>query len=236
MGWITGVALKRKIYKAGRSVRKGRRRRRPLARKAVDRRQNRNISKLYKMVKYGKERKYIDQSASGVPIDSTWLPLLPRDLTFILQGDNQGERVANKIKIHSHRLKIKVTYGDPTNIFRIMVVRFPNQAASLVTLGDALQDVSAASPLNLMSNLKREGDTKYQILWDSGVQRINDALLKQRSFDITLKGKGTGYYAGYNSSSAGGCIAGYTYVVACSDSAIAPNPSFTTVARTVFSG
>ena len=213
-----------------------RRRRSAPAKKPVDKRQDRSIAKLYKMVKFGKERKFIDQSASATAVDSNWLPLLPRDLTFILQGDNQGERVGNKCQIHSHHLKIKVTYGDPTNIFRILVVRFPNQAASLVTLADALQDVSAASPLNLMSNLKREGDTKYQILYDSGVQRINDALLKQRTFDITLKPKGTGYYTGYNSSSAGGCIAGYTYVVACTDSLIAPNPTFTTVARTTFSG
>ena len=218
-----------------RKPRKRTRRRKPAA-KAVDRRQDRSISKLYKMVKFGKERKFIDQSASGTAVDSTWLPLLPRDLTFIAQGDNQGQRVGNKCSIHSHHLKIKVTYGDPTNIFRIMVVRFPNQAASLVSLTDVLQDPTAASPLNLMSNLKREGDTKYQILWDSGVQRINDALLKQKSFDITLKPKGNGYYTGYNSSAAGGCIAGYTYVVACTDSLIAPNPTFTTVARTTFSG
>lgn len=219
------------------SKRKGRKRRysRKRARKAVDRRQNRNIAKLYKLVKFGKERKYVDQT-NVAPIDQNWANLLSRDLTFIAEGTTETTRIGTKLKIHSHHIKIKVDYGDVTNLFRIMVIRFPNQSASLVDVADALETPNATSPLNLMSMLKRQGDTKYNILWDSGVQRINDALMKQRTFDVTLKPKGSGYYTGYNSPSASACVAGFTYIVACTDSLIAPNPSFTTSTRTVFSG
>lgn len=213
-----------------------RRRRYRRARKAVDRRQNRNISKLYKLVKYGKERKFIDQTATSVGVDQNWLNLLPRDLTFIVQGDTGSSRVANKCKIHSHHLKIKVTYGDVTNLFRIMVIRFPNQSASLVDIADVLETPTATSPLNLMSMLKRNGDTKFQVLWDTGVVRINDALKKQVTYDVTIKPRGSGFYTGYNSPSANACISGFTYLVACTDSLIAPNPTFTTSARTTFSG
>jgi len=212
-----------------------RRYRRKFARKAVDRRQNRNISKLYKLVKYGKEKKFIDQINVGVAVGSTWDVLQTRDLTYIASGDTQNTRVANKCKIISHRIKILVTLGDTTNIYRIMIVRFPNQSTSLVALTDVLESTLAVSPANLMSMLHRNSDTKFEVLWDSGVKTLG-LLTPQRSHDLTLRGKGGGFYTGYNSTSPGGCVAGYTYIVACTDSLLAPSPTFTTLSRTVFVG
>lgn len=220
--------------------------RRHRARKAVDRRQNRNISRLYKMVKYSKERKYFDQAGS-FPITSNWSGILPRDFTFIPTGTTVNQRVGNKIQIHSHHIKIKVSIaaGDSQNLYRILVVRFPNQAASLVDLADALEDPSAASPYNLLSFNKRNTDNKYQILWDSGAKQLvgngaTTAPFQARSnhnYNIKLGGK-KGWYAGYNSTSAGGCVAGFTYIVAVSDSnpLSGTHPTFYTVSRTIFSG
>lgn len=215
------------------------------ARRAVDRRQNRNISKLYRMVKYSKEQKYIDQSQI-TSLSTSWVTLLPRDLTFIAQGTGGGsgvigQRVGNKVKIHSHHIKIVVTGGDAINQYRIMVIRFLAQAASLIDLADALQTPAAASPLNLMTFKKRDTDSKYQVLWDSGIKFTEGTATAptnatQKVHNIYLTNKGKGYFAGYNSSSAGGCVQGYTYIVGVSDSSIVTNPLFTCVSRTVFSG
>lgn len=231
-----------------RRMKKFKRRYRKRARKAVDRRQDRNISKLYRMVNYSKERKWLDQ-AQITSLSTSWVPILPRDLTFIAQGTGGGsgvigQRIGNKIKIHSHHLKISVIVGDGTNLYRIMVVRFSSQAASLVDLADALQSPAAASPLNLMSFKKRDTDSKYQILWDSNVKTLAGnstanapaGANTQHTYNIVISNGNKGYFAGYNSSSAGGCVQGYTYVVACSDSAITPNPVFTCISRTTFSG
>lgn len=221
--------------------RRFRRRRRP-ARKAVDRRQNKNIAKLYRIVKYGQEKKYVDQANSDIGVASSWQTLLLRDLTFIPEGTTENTRIGTKIKIHSHHLKFKVVAGDATNIYRIMVVRYVSEAAANVSLDNVLENPGAATPLQIMSFKKRNTASKYNILWDSGVKTLGGSGATavtpvgpntQHTYNVNLKGN---WYAGYNSSAAGSCVAGYTYVVACSDSLIAPAPAFTTNARTIFSG
>lgn len=214
------------------------------ARKAVDRRQNRNISKLYKLVKYSKERKYIDQEILNLSLGSSWVNPLPRDLTFITTGTLDNQRVGNKINIHSHHIKAILTCGDSTQLYRLMVVRFLSQAASLVALSDALENPSGTNPSQLMTFRKRNTDSKYQILYDSGIRRlagnIQAAAPAQTStqavHNIKISNGNKGFYTGYNSSSGGGCIAGYTYLVVCTDSAIAPSPSISVISRTIFSG
>lgn len=217
----------------------------PPARKAVDRRQNRNISKLYRMVNYSKEKKYVDQSNSDIGVASSWQTVLLRDLTFIPEGNTDNTRVGTKIKIHSHHLKFKVIAGDATNLYRIMVVRFATEAAANVDLANVLESPTASTPLQIMSFRKRNTASKYKILWDTGVRTLGGngqastspvGPNTQHSYDIKITNGLKGFYAGYNSSAAGSCVAGYTYVVACSDSLIAPAPAITTNARTVFSG
>lgn len=208
--------------------------RRRRARRAVDRSQNRKISKLFRLVKSVKEKKFIDQSTVDAAVGTVWTTLLPRDLSFIAQGDAQNQRIANKVKILSHHLKFLVTIGDSTNIYRILVIRFPNQAAADVNLGDVLEDPLEVSPINLMTMRKRNGDTKFQLLWDSGVKRL-DVNHPQHSYNIKLK-PSKGYFTMYNSNIGASCVAGYTYCVAVSDSNVAPNVGITTLSRTVFTG
>ena len=235
--WGKGVQGPQRKY-----VRKTRRR---PAKRAVDRRQNRNISKLYRMVKYSKERKYVDQTNSDIGVASTWQTVLLRDLTFIPEGTTENTRVGTKISIHSHHLKFKVIAGDATNLYRILVVRFASEAAATVDLANVLETPTASTPLQIMSFKKRNTASKYKILWDSGVRTLGgsgaSALTPvgpntQHMYNVFLNNRGKGYYAGYNSSAAGSCVAGYTYIVACSDSLIAPAPAITTSSRTVFSG
>lgn len=196
------------------------------------------------MVKYSKERKFIDQEILNLSLASSWVSVLPRDLTFIASGSLDNQRVGNKIVIHSHHLKVIMTVGDSTNLYRLMVVRFASQAASLVALSDALENPTGTTPSQLLSFKKRNTDSKYKLLWDSGVQKLsgNGAATSpaqassQRVHNIKISNGNKGFYAGYNSSSAGGCVAGFTYLVACTDSAIAPSPSITAISRTIFSG
>lgn len=224
--------------------------RRHRARKAVDRRQDRQISKIKNQLNYSKERKFFDQAAD-YPFTSAWTAILPRDFTFIAAGTTDNERVGNKIKFHSHHVKIKVTCGDEYNLYRILIVRFPSQSASLVDLADALENPGGTSPFNLMSFKKRNSDTKYQILWDSGAKNLagngSHATTGYNSpysgstnhmYDIKLTNGEKGFYAGYNSTSAGGCVAGFTYIVACSDSAPGSltHPHIYTMSRSIYSG
>ena len=227
----------------GKSRNKFRYKKRP-ARKAVDRRQNKNISKLYRMVKYSKERKYIDQEVLNLTLGSSWVNPLPRDLTFIASGSGENQRVGNKIKIHSHHLKFVMTCGDSTQLYRILVVRFSHESASLVALSDALENPAGTTPSQILSFKKRNTDSKYQILWDSKTQRLAGngpasapiGVITQRVHDVKLNNGSKGWYTGYNSPSASACVAGFTYVVVCTDSAIAPSPSITCLSRTIFSG
>lgn len=218
-----------------------RRRMGPKAKRPVDKAQNRNISKLYRLVKYSKERKYIDQSILNLSLASSWVNPLPRDLTFITTGTDDNQRVGNKIQIHSHHIKAVLTCGDSTQLYRLMVVRFRSQAASLVQLSDALENPSGTSPGNLMSFKKRNTDSRYQILYDTGIKKLAGNVqaaapaqsVTQAIHDFKIKGN---FYTGYNSTSGGGCVQGYTYLVVCTDSAIAPSPSISVISRTIFSG
>lgn len=208
-------------------------------------RQDKKIAALAKKVNKIDEKKWLDQQQI-TSLSTTWATLLPRDLTFIAQGTGggsgvPGQRIGNKIKIHSHHLKIVVTGGDSINQYRIMVIRFTAKAASTIDLGDALQSPAVASPFNLMTFKKRDTDSKYQVLWDSKIRTTEGTTTTpttatQRVHEIVLTNGGKGYFANYNSSSAGGCVQGYTYVVACSDSALPNNPVFTVMSRTVFTG
>lgn len=217
--------------------------RRP-AKRRVDRRQNKDIMRLYSLIKYSKERKFIDQNIPNLSLASSWVNPLPRDLTYIQQGSGENQRVGNKIKIHSHHLKVIMTVGDATNLYRLMVVRFSHESASLVQLSDALSDPTAGTPLQLMSFKKRNTDSKYQILYDSGVKQLAgngsaaspSQASSQRIHNIVVSNGNKGWYAGYNATGPAACVAGFTYLVVCTDSAIAPSPSISCLARTVFSG
>lgn len=220
-----------------------RRRRKPRARKAVDRRQDRSIGKLYKMVKFGKESKYWDQQLT-TSIGTTWGNLLTRDLTYIPEGTTDNTRIGNKIKIFRHQIKVLVTVGDITNIYRILVVRFKQSPVANLS-GDAfLENYNNTNPFQVLGFFKRNASTPYQILYDSGVRTIagnyqNDtspaSASTQKQHNIILKNP-KGWLAQYNSNTANSCINGFTYVVACTDSSILPNVGFQTMSRTIFSG
>lgn len=213
------------------------------AKRAVDRRQNRNIAKLYKMVKYSKERKWVDQG-NTLSLSTSYLNMLANDLTYIRAGDSANERNGNKIKIHSHHIKVVATVGDSTNWYRFLVIRFSSQPASLVQISDALDDPTAATPFQLLSMLKRNTDCRYQILHDTGIKLLagngiaasTAGPLSQRVHNIYCDNKGKGYYAAYSGVNAGDVTQGYTYLIGVTDSAIAPQPVFNVKTRTIFSG
>lgn len=229
--------------KAKRFRRKGRRRRKPPARKAVDRRQDRSIGKLYKMVRFGKESKFVDQQLQ-TSIGDVWSNVLPRDLTYIPEGTTDNTRIGNKIKIFRHQIKVVVTTGDLTNLYRILVVRFKQVPTAQLGIQNVLEDYNNTSPFQLMGFWKRNAPTGYQILWDSGIKTLagnyqaatSPAGSKtQRTHNIILKNP-RGWLVQYADANANTVVNGFTYVVAVSDSSIAPSVGFQTMSRTIFSG
>lgn len=224
------------------------RRRRPLklhklAKKKVDRRQDRSIGKLYKMVKFGKESKYVDQQLQ-TSIGTTWSALLPRDLTYIPEGTTDNERIGNKIKIFRHDLKIIVTCGDLTNLYRILVVRFKQIPTASLGIQQVLENYNNTTPFQIGSFKKRNAACQYDFLWDSGIQTLagnyqvdtSPAGSKtQRVHNVVLKNP-KGWLVQYADANANTVVNGFTYVVAVSDSSIAPSVGFQTMSRTIFSG
>ena len=195
------------------------------------------------MVKYSKERKYVDKT-NQLPLASSYINMLGTEtLTNIDQGTSGNQRDGSKIKIHSHHIKVIASVGDSTNLYRFLVIRFLSQPASLVQISDALENVSAATPLQLLSPYKRNTDCRYQILYDSGCKTLagngitasTAGSVSQRVHNIMIKPK-NGLYAAYSGATGTSVVQGFTYIIGCTDSAIAPQPRFNIYTRTIFSG
>lgn len=214
-----------------------------LARKPVDKRQDRSINKLYKMVRFGKESKYVDQQLQ-TSVGDVWGNILPRDLTYIPEGTTDNDRIGNKIKIFRHQIKVVVTTGDLTNIYRILVIRFKQCPTASLGIQNVLENYNNTSPFQILGFFKRNAPTGYNILYDSGVKTLagnyqtatSPAGTKtQRSHNIILRNP-KGWLVQYSDANANSCVNGFTYVVAVSDSSIAPSVGFQTMSRTIFSG
>lgn len=226
-----------------RRMRKFKRRWKAKAKKPVDRRQDRSIGKLYKMVKYSKESKYVDQQLQ-TSIGTSWANILTRDLTYIPEGTTDNTRIGNKIKIFRHQIKVVVTAGDTTNLYRILVVRFKHIPTGSLGIQQVLEDSTATTPFQLMGFFKRNASTGYNILYDSGVRMLAgngssaDAPAgsrTQKQHNIILRNP-KGWLVQYSTAAANSVVNGFTYVVACSDSSVLPNVGFQSMSRTIFSG
>lgn len=225
------------------TFRKKRYHKRRKARKAVDRRQDRSISKLYKLVRFSKERKYVDQQLQ-TSIGTTWSTILTRPLTYIAEGPTDAQRIGNKLMIHRIQLKIHVTPGDTTNLYRILVVRFGHCPTASLGIQNVLENYNNTTPFQILGFFKRNAPSKYKILWDSGVRSTvgngsaDTAPYGPRSVsnhNVILKFP-KGLLVQYSGSAANTETNGFTYVIAVSDSALAPNVGFQSMSRVIFSG
>lgn len=213
------------------------------AKKPVDRRQDKSIMRLYKLVRFGKEAKYVDQQLQ-TSVGTTWGNLLARDLTYIPEGTTDNTRIGNKCKIFRHQIKVVVTTADLTNLYRILVIRFKRSPTAALGIQSVLENYNNTTPFQIMGFFKRNAPTGYNILYDSGVKTLAGnyqtaespaGSKSQKSHNIILKNK-RGWLAQYSDANANSCVDGYTYIVAVSDSAIIPNVGFQTMSRTIFSG
>lgn len=219
---------------------KPRKKRKPMrARRKIDRQQNRRLSWLSKQVK--PEYKYIDQyQATTVP--TNWVNLLPRPLTYIPQGDTNSTRIGNKVKLHSVRLRGSILVDDTTQIIRMLVVKFGRTDGSTIGVDDVLTDANAASPQHLFSNYARNGTQPYTVLWDKtwklaggyiSPEDATSSTIKTYDFTINLKGAKQSCFFKLDSDTTPS--AGYTYVIAASDSTLG-GPTIYMSSRIIFSG
>ena len=213
------------------------------AKTQVDKRQDRSLLKLYKIVKFGKEKKYWDQQLT-TSLSTSWSNILPRDLTYIPEGTTDNTRIGNKIKIFRHQIKCLVTVGDLTNVYRILVIRFGHCPTASLGLQNVLENVGGTTPFQIMSFFKRNAPSKYQILYDSGIKRLAGNYqtanspagpVTQKYHNIILTNP-RGWIVQYADANANTVTNGFTYVVACTDSSVLPNVGFQTTSRTIFSG
>lgn len=222
-----------------RRFRPRKRRRRVRARKRIDRQQNRRLGWLTRQVR--PEYKYRDQY-QATTVTTNWVTCLPRPLTYIPQGDTNSERIGNKCKLHSVRLRGSMLVDDTTNILRLLVVKFGRTDGSSIGVDDFLTDSGATSPQHLFSNYARNGTQPYTILYDKtwklagGYVAPEDATSSSiKTFDFTVRLKGRQQNLYYKLDSDTTPSAGFTYVVAASDSTLA-GPTVYMSSRIIFSG
>lgn len=209
-------------------------------RKGVNARQNRNIRVLFKRTK--KEQKYIDQNQTTV-VPFGWVELLPRPLTYTTQGDNNNQRIGNKINVHSIQLNGFLQVQDTTNRIRILVVRFGRAAPQSLSIDDVLTNATSASnPFHLLAMKARNSNNPYKILADRTYNLAgNDTTGSPvtvgsiKSFKIRIKLKGKMQSTFYKLDTDTLPTEGYIYVVAASDSALS-GPSVWLQSRMIFSG
>ena len=228
----------RQRYNRRRAVRA----RRAPAKKPVDKRQDQQLLKLFKMVRFSKELKYVDQQLQTTA-STTWNNLLTRPLTYIPEGTTVGDRIGNKIMIHRIQFKSVVTVGDATNLYRILIVKFGHCPTAALGIQNVLENYNNTTPFQILGFFKRNAPSKYKILWDSGVQSLvgdgaagaTRTIHSQRQHNIVLKFP-KGELVQYADSNANSETNGFTYVVAVSDSVLAPNVGFQSMSRVIFSG
>lgn len=219
-------------YKPARRIQRAWRRRRG----GVNARQNRAISTLFKRTR--KERKYIDQTAN-TSIGTIWSTLLPRPLTYVVQGDNNDQRIGNKLTVHSMHLKGFVTVDDTTNLLRIIVVKFGRMDNSQIAVQEFLSNSNAASPQHLLSFKHRNSKLKYQFLADrTYVLAGNDTAgsssgpYSVKKLNINMKLNSSIFF---NADTDTVPVTGYTYVIAASDSLLG-GCMVNLASRVIFSG
>lgn len=219
--------------------RRYRKRRRVRPRRKIDRQQNRRLTWLTKQVR--PEYKYRDQYQAST-VSAGWMNLLPRPLTYISQGDSNSERIGNKCKLHSIRLRGEILVDDSTNIIRMMVIKFGRTDGNTIGVDDVLTDANATSPQHLFSNYARNGTQPYTVLWDKtwklagGTANPDDATSSTvKVFDFTIKLKGRQQSLYYKLDSDTTPSSGYTYCIAASDSLLG-GPSVYLNSRIIFSG
>lgn len=223
----------------GPKYRPRKRRRKTRARRRVDRQQNRRLNWITKRIR--PEYKYRDQYQQST-VTTNWINLLPRPLTYIPQGDTNSERIGNKCKLHSIRLRGSILVDDTTNIIRMLVVKFGRTDGSSIGVDDVLTDSSAASPQHLFSNYARNGTQPYTVLWDKtwklagGYVSPEDATSSTiKTYDFTIKLKGAKQNLFYKLDTDTTPSKGYCYVIAASDSVLA-GPTIYMSSRVIFSG
>ena len=207
------------------------------AKRRIDKVQNARIRRLALLTR--PEYKFIDQyQVTTVPANFT--NLLPRPLTYMSQGSTNSTRIGNKVKIHSVRIRGSVVVDDSTNIVRMMLVRFGRTEISSIAVNNVLEE-SSSFPQALYSNYKRNGDQKYQVLYDKQILLTGGQITpgvtttSLKKFDFTVKPKGKNRNTFFTLDSDTSPAEGYMYLIAASDSQLS-GPEVTVQSRVIFSG
>ena len=160
--------------------------------KKIDKVQNYKIRMLQRLTR--PEYKFRDQY-QVTTIPTAFTNCLPRPLTYIPQGQTNSTRIGNKVKVHSIRIRGTVLVDDTTNIMRLMLVRFGRTDPTSIAVNNVLE-VSGSFPQALYSNYKRNGDQKYQVLYDKQMLLTGGQITPGvtttsiKKFDFTVKPKG----------------------------------------------
>lgn len=211
------------------------------SKKAVDRRQDKQIAKISKELRFGRDRKYIDQYAQ-TSVGTIWTPLTPRPLTYITQGHGNQQRQGNSCQVHSVRLKGFIAIDDTTNRVRIMVVRFGRVDSASIAIGDFLAQGLTASPQHLLSMATRNGDVPYNVLMDktiilsgNGSANSSVGVLTHKYFDYKIPIKGKKRACFYTQDADTLPSDGFIYIIASSDSLLG-GVTLNLQTRMIFSG
>lgn len=140
----------------------------PIAAKAIDQTQNKEIAKIKKTIKaIEPEIKVAHTTIAATLFDNS----LPRIFTLngLTKGTNVNQRLGNKVRAKKLELSFQVYANAPTLLFdtlvRVMVVREKTSLGSLVSLSGLL---GSATPLTyFVQNYQTRDTSRYHILKDT---------------------------------------------------------------------
>lgn len=208
-------------------------RRRVKKAKTVNGRQNQRIAKLEKLIYPSIERKSRDITAFAQAVSSSGYSNQP--IFQLEQGDQQNQRIGDKVTLMSHQVNMTLAAQDSTNSIRVMFIVTPSTTA--LGIDDVLEygNYTTHGDGVFSSPYKRKADTAettYKVLFDKVYHfKDNQRLLTDKYQLVPKKG---GKQVQFNSV---GSVMPENYqlqILAISDSTASGHPTLSYVVRSKY--
>lgn len=186
-----------------------------------------NYKQVQKIISQNAEKKYhyTNQSPTTISYSGQSFPL-----SAISQGNDNGERVGNKINLKRLQINLTASAADQFNVMRIVIIQTTDGSSPSWT-NFMSEGGSTLSPLSLVIP---DQISNIRFIYDSGPfpLTVNDSnMTRNKKINIALYNKKNAMKTINYESSVNTAGPGVLRMYVISDSAAATHPSFSFVAR-----
>lgn len=185
-------------------------------------------SAVKKVIQSMVEVKYQDTSESNADITTTGTIT---DITALSRGtSDQGERIGDRVKLRSYRLKGSITGGDATNVIRVIYfIWHPNSVSLAPTMAQILLGGGTPTANSPNLNYVVDGRDQFTVVYDKRFTMVggSSSTSLMKKFNVVLKLSAIQQYNTTNTSSTK-----KLYMLRVSDSSAINHPTISYVART----